>query len=313
MSILKKPLGKRGKLDPGHVFFTWDLTYNCNYCCSYCSLGDNEEKKSKPQTIVLTPNQWYNIWKDIYDRYGSCELHLTGGEPFIYPGIMEILDRIIEMHTIECSTNFYWDVDEFMKRVPPDRARIGVSFHPEIVDYEVFLNKAIKMKNAGYEVWINYVAYPPFIEDLKPARQRAVSNGIDMSVLPFDGKYKGKKYPAEYNDREKKVLSDLGLESQIIKKIFDWTFKEKTRTKKKKLCRMGQMYAKIHPDGKVTRCCCEENPYPIGDIMKGTFSLLDEALPCENKDCPCWRCMVVGEEEKWASHWVAPPALKKAE
>jgi len=33
------------------------------------------------------------------------------------------------------------------------------------------------------------------------------------------------------------------------------------------------------------------------------FRLLEEATNCEIENCPCWKAMVVGEENKWLCHW----------
>lgn len=309
MQELKLPPSFINEIEPHRLFFTWDITYKCNYQCSYCSLGGHEEKDKKPKTVYLSSEEWYKIWKGIYKRYGSCEIHATGGEPFFYPNFLEIITKLIEIHTFECSTNFYWEVDEFIKRIPSDRARIGTSFHPEFGKFSDFLNKALKLKKAGYEVWINYVAYPPLLNDIENALYLAQKEGISMSVLPFNGRYKDKDYPADYSEREKELLNRLGLNSIVIRNAFNWSLNKDARVKNKKFCRMGQMYGKIHPDGNVYRCC-GKNSHLLGNLIEGTFSLLEEPLPCENEECPCWRSMVVGEEDRWASHWVTPSAAR---
>ncbi|MFC2048953.1 radical SAM/SPASM domain-containing protein [Elusimicrobiota bacterium] len=67
-------------------------------------------------------------------------------------------------------------------------------------------------------------------------------------------------------------------------------------------CRMGQMYARIHPDGDVIRCCAKTN-VSIGNIFDKDFALNEEAQICEDPDCICWRHMVVGREEEWLQGW----------
>ena len=300
----------RKDLQPHHVFFTWEITHKCNYQCSYCSLRLEKELGKEPDTVYLSSEEWLIIWRRVYDKYGSCELHLTGGEPFIYPHFMEMISKVVKMHTFECSTNLFWEVDDFIENVSSDRARVGVSFHPEIVDYDKFLEKAVRLKRAGFEVWMNYVAYPPIMESMETCKKLAHQEGIDMSILPFNGEYKGKKYPDEYTQEEREFLNKVAGKSIVVKKTMDWALnKEQQREKKTKICRMGQMYARIHPDGRVDRCCGDK-AQKLGNIIDNTFSLLDEPLPCESKDCRCWRCMVVGEEERWASHWVLPPAAR---
>jgi hypothetical protein len=71
---------------------------------------------------------------------------------------------------------------------------------------------------------------------------------------------------------------------------------------------MGQMYAKILPDGRVARCCAlDKNGLPLGllgHITDLNLRLLDEPLACEADNCPCFKSMLVGyEEEKWLPLW----------
>jgi len=308
---IKSPPGFRKDIPPYRVFFTWDMTYDCNYKCSYCSLGFGKDRESKPDAIFKSTGEWYEIWKNIYDKYGSCEIHFTGGEPFCYPNFMAIAASLVSMHTFECSTNLYWDVDEFIKLIPSDRARIGTSYHPEMIDYKTFFNKTVKLKNAGYEVWVNYVAYPPFINDLEKAKKKFSNEGISMSILPFDGIYDGKNYPDEYTQPEREHLNKLGADLPWVKKSMDRAFNQPELSKiAEKKCLMGVMYAKIHPDGNVYRCCAED-PKKLGNLTDGTVSLLKQPELCGHEKCPCWKCMVDGEEENWSSHWVVPPAARR--
>lgn len=302
----------RKNIEPYHVFFTWDITYHCNYKCSYCSLGSDKDKNNKPRTVYLSAGKWYQIWKSIYNKYGTCEIHFTGGEPFCYPDFMGVISRLINIHTFECSTNLFWDVSKFIKIIPPDKARVGASFHPEIVELKEFLKKTVALKKAGFEVWSNYVAYPPFIENLESAKKKFAREGVDMSILPFSGVYNGKNYPNDYSKEERRYLKKIGADLPWDKKSMEWALNKANskKNKSKKLCRMGMMYAKIHPDGNVYRCCAEA-PYKLGNLLDGTFSLLVEPLVCAHEECPCWKCMVVGEEEKWSSHWVVPPAARE--
>lgn len=293
------------------LFFTWDLTYDCNYTCSYCSLGYEEERARKPKAMILSPEEWGDIWEEVYERYGSAHLHLTGGEPFTYPKIMEIIGRFIKYHTFECSTNLYWDPDKLIPLVPPGRARLGTSFHPEMDTLENFLMKAGKLRRAGFEVWSNYVAYPPFLKDLPRAKKAFRVIDINMSILPFNGRYDGVDYPAAYTEEERNFLRELGADLPWVKKSMDFTFDEEKSDKKEeenksRNCWMGAVYAKIHPDGRIFRCCAEGG-IPLGNIRDMDFKLLDSDSPCAIKNCPCWKAMVPKREDIWKDHWPFPP------
>jgi MoaA/NifB/PqqE/SkfB family radical SAM enzyme len=295
----------RKQIPPHRVFFTWDIHYLCNYQCTYCNAlkpGDS----NFIEAIYLDVDQWIEIWNGIYDSYGSCEIQLTGGEPFTYPSIMDLITKLSKIHTLEFSTNFSWDIEPFIKNIPPNRARVGISFHPEFADFKEFLDKASELKKGGFEVWVNYVAYPPLLEGMAKYKQEVEKLGICFSILPFTGTYEGRSYPAEYTEEERKFLLILGESDIVNKKTIDWKLEKGKNITKGKLCRMGQMYAKIHPNGDTYRCCGDGGSGCLGNLIKGTFRLLDSPSPCECNQCPCWRCMLVGEEQNWLGHWVIP-------
>lgn len=288
---------------PHRVFFTWDIHYRCNYKCSYC----NAQKPGQDDFIearYLEVAQWIAIWRDIYKRYGSCEIQLTGGEPFTYPKIMDLITQLSKIHTLEFSTNLSWDVEPFIKNITPDRARIGVSFHPEFIDFNLFLDKALRLKNSGFEVWVNYVAYPPILKDMPKYKLEVEKAGMNFSILPFTGVFDGRSYPDEYLESERKIMNcdDINI---FNKKTIDWKTGEQKNKTMGRLCRMGQRYAKIHPDAEAYRCCGIGSS-KLGNLITGTFELLEEPAHCECEQCPCWRCMLVGKEEDWSPHWVIP-------
>ena len=294
----------RSKTVPYRVFFTWDITYKCNYRCSYCNFNGPDGWNENVVTVNPGLEKWINIWRKIYDRYGSCEIHFAGGEPFVYPDFMDLIENLSVIHTMEFSTNLFWEPDDFIRRINPGRARIGVSFHPEFISFEVFFKKVKKIKDAGFEIWVNYVGYPPIFKNMYEYKKRFEAIGVFMNVLPFKGKYNGRIYPEGYTDEEKKYLEKV-CDYPWTKKTFDFAFNKKEEKNDEYLCRMGQMYAKIYSNGDAFSCCAKSS-VKLGNLIDGTFSLLEEPILCKEKDCPCWKRMVIGKEEFWAEHWVVP-------
>jgi molybdenum cofactor biosynthesis enzyme MoaA len=86
------------------------MNIECNYNCSYC-------KPLSYKTTFLCYEKWIDIWQDIYERYGSCHIHISGGEPFIYPDFFKLISELIKMHTLEFSTNLSWDLEPFIKNI----------------------------------------------------------------------------------------------------------------------------------------------------------------------------------------------------
>ncbi|MDO9065800.1 MAG: radical SAM protein, partial [Chloroflexota bacterium] len=290
---------------PHRVFITWDTHYRCNYKCTYC----NANKGNTIEARYPKLDKMIGIWKDIYNKYGSCEIHLAGGEPFVYPDIFDLIAQLSKIHTLEFSTNLSWDPEPFIANVSPDRARIGVSFHPEHAEFGPFLAKALKLQNSGFEVWMNYVGYPPILEDMPKYKTEVEKTGMHFSVLPFTGVFEGRVFPEGYSELEKKILN-RDIQADIVnKKTMDWKTGEEQNSTNGRLCRMGQMYAKIHPNGEAYRCCGLKVK-KLGNLFDGTLELLKDAAPCDCEKCPCWKCMLVGKEEYWSQHWVIPSGHK---
>lgn len=292
----------RSAIPPYRVFFSWYINNDCNYKCSYCKPQDIKE-------VYLKIEKWLEIWQDIYERYGTCQIHISGGEPFIYPDFLKLIIDISKIHTLEFSTNFSWDITSFIENISPERARIGVSLHPEFTDFDKFLDKIILLKNAGFEVWVNYVGYPPILKEMSTYREKIKELDIHFSILPFDGHFKDRRYPAGYTEEEKKYLTDCAEGDEVNKKTVDWKTDEAKSNTKGMLCHMGQMYARIYPNTEVYRCC-GNGVKKLGSLANEKLILFEEAMPCECEQCPCWKCMLVGKEENWKNHWVIPHTTK---
>ena len=286
---------KRNSVPPYAVFFSWYLNNECNYNCSFCKPLDYK-------TADVKLEKWFAIWDSIYDRYGSCHLHISGGEPFIYPRFIELITYLSRKHTLEFSTNLFWNINPFLDNITPDRARLGGSFHPEFSDFDEFLNKILTLKERGFEVWVNYVAYPPHLKKMANFKKQVERNGIRFSIQPFNGKYEGRDYPLGYKPEEKALMSDS---DQVNVETIDWRTDGEKSSIKGKLCRMGQMYARIYPDGQVSRCC-GNGALKLGNILKGSFALLEQPMPCECESCPCHKCMLVEKEGHWPTYWTTP-------
>jgi MoaA/NifB/PqqE/SkfB family radical SAM enzyme len=306
----------RTKIPPHHVFITWDIHYGCNYRCTYCNTpksSDSPDKWDRDRMKVAYPGleALIEIWKDVYRRYGSCEVHITGGEPFVYPKFIEFIRELSKIHTLEIITNLSCDVEKIIKNVTADRVRIGTTFHPEFADLKKFLDKHMKLRESGFETWANYVAYPAFLKDMPGYKSEFDKLGIYFYMQPYLGFYEGREYPAGYTDSELAYIKQCYDDEDIVnKKTIEWKTGVKQRNLKGKSCRMGQMYAKIYPVGDAYRCCAD-GCAKIGNLFDGSFELYNDPLACDSEHCFCWRCMTVGQENNWAQHWVIPQ--KKSE
>jgi len=299
---MDKPLYPRLK-SPGRVFLVWDISYRCNYNCSYCPTHESSTRKD---SIYITNDKMQEISRDMYKRYSSCHIRFSGGEPFIYPNFIEFLQMLSEYHTLEVCTNLSIDVNELKEKLHPEGLLLSSSFHSEFVNFHEFLKKALFLKNNKFNVSVTYVAYPPFLKQIGYYKEVLEKNGIQFIIQLFKGSFNGRKYPDEYTDEEKALLKDYvdtSLHRSANKKIFE--HRTSIEKKKTKICCMGQMYARIDRFGDIFRCCASDSP-KLGNILDSGLELLNEPSFCEIDTCPCWKAMIVGEEEKWLGQWEYP-------
>lgn len=300
-----KTKGFRHKIPPYRVCITWLINNNCNYRCSYCLNGFEEP----PGFRILSPEEWSSVWENIYNNYGTVSMQITGGEPAVYPNFFKIMKEISRMHYIDLQTNLFWDPQEIIGYISLEHiSRIGGSYHPQYTEFEPFLEKLVKLRDAGFWVEVNYVAYPPILDEAKEYLNMAEEKKIKFTTLSFQGEYQGRRYPESYSDDEKAILKKLNLASgESAESMLDWDIQKKKIGNSEeaeeplRICRMGQMYTWIKPNGEAMRCC--KSSLVLGNIIDGTFSLLDEAIPCNLKNCICWRNMTIGEENRWLTRW----------
>lgn len=306
LKLISNSDDKKIKLPPPHkVFLNWDIHYSCNYRCSYCFFQGKWEEVFRGN-VYPGIQPWVDIWRRFYDKYGECEIDISGGEPTTYPDFFELISQISQMHRIRFNTNLSFDTSELFEKINLsqkakgwDRIKVNSSFHPEYASLGNFLDKLTIVKDTGFKAIVTYVAYPPHLKQMYDVKQIFIKKGIDFVIQPFRGKYQGLSYPDAYTDEEKEILNICSPGNP--EGLFTHHLGEK-KDKEKRLCRMGQVYAKIYPNGEAHRCCAE-GVGRIGNIINDKdFTLLSEPTYCD-VSCPCWKAMIVDKEPVWLHYW----------
>lgn len=288
---------------PYRVFWCWDISYVCNYKCAYCIVD------TWRQTTYLRAQEWKEIWDLIFENYGSTHIRFSGGEPFIYPDFLNLLRLLGERHTLNVTTNLFFDAEELVREVGPiaDNAQlvISASFHPEFIGLRDFIKKVCFLKSKGIYTSVSLVAWPPFFKDIVMIKEEMEKNNIQFLIIPLSGNHFGKKYPECYSSQEREFLERLSVltSNPASKDMADFKLKEENKNLKKRLCRMGQNFGMIRPNADAYRCCTFEKAAYLGNLIEGTFKLLDSPQWCEITPCNCYKAMLVGEEQKCLSQW----------
>jgi len=251
--------------------FGWDLCYTCNYRCLYCGIW---EKKSD-RDLFLDADQWLSIWSKIFNRYGSCHIFMSGGEPSVYPFFYELVEKLTIKHTVEICTNLSWDIDRLIPKIHFSRLKVAATFHPSQVKFEGFFNKVIRIREYLPNFQIYYVAYSG--QQIKEMPERSAmlkEHNIDLIPYPLRGE---------------QVVLNTEAEEAIIREVSPYQgdkieYQLKKFSPKGKDCRAGNQYAVIRADGKVDRC--SQYNSGIGNILDENFQFFNTPQPCEKEYCP---------------------------
>jgi MoaA/NifB/PqqE/SkfB family radical SAM enzyme len=256
------------------VRFTWNMLYDCNYRCSFCFF-EGKWKEYRKRNIYLGPDEWMVHWKRISDKYGPPYLIITGGEPFIYPNFIEIINRLSEIcYHINISSNSSGDLKNFVEKIDPYKVSLSLSYQSEFDKFENFLERVRFLRKHNFDGCLNLVAYPPYLKDIECYKAKLNSLGEPLKIVPFFGEYRNISYPQGYTEEERRLI---GIDETWLKKI----------RKKSSLCLAGQKTALIFPDGKVARCGQIGEGIILGSFFDSNLRLLDNPLPCEAEFCPC--------------------------
>lgn len=265
--------------------FTWNIHYECNFRCPYCFF-EGRWVEYKKRNVHLSVEEWMDHWNRIYNKYGRCYILITGGEPFIYPGFIRLMEELSRVHyPINISTNASGDLETFVKKIDPARVSLSVSLQLHFEKVEPFLEKVKFLRKHKFDGCINFVAYPPFISQVESLVKRFDSIGEKLKVIPFWGKYQEKEYPFSYTQEEKDILG-------ISDSWFD------NARKKNSSCPAGYNSALMFPDGKVARCGQVGERVLVGNFFDSEFGLLDKPLACDAEFCPCDEGRLFGDNEE---------------
>jgi MoaA/NifB/PqqE/SkfB family radical SAM enzyme len=255
---------------------SWMMSEFCNFDCHYCHSHTREREKAlvSIDDLVKTLKRAHPTWI----------VAMTGGEPFLYPDFINVCERLVEAgFKIALDTNLSVTpiIKQFTKTIPANRVEyIYSSVH--VLERERlygsldhYVENVLTLKKAGFPVQISYVLHPTLFSRLEKDLVYFAKQGLEVEPKPFSGIYKGKLYPAAYDEAEKKVL--LRYNSKAFEKT---TFFSKGLR-----CRAGKDLVRIWPNGTISRCVADVKP--LGNAKDGV-ALLTKPLPCEVGWCPCF-------------------------
>ncbi len=251
----------------------WNMTRKCNFRCEYCYFPHD----NSPVTETL-PVEKITEFLDSTDR--TWTMGMTGGEPFIYPGMVDYCEALTKNHYIGVDTNLSVSskIREFAERIDPSRVEdLYVALHIEererIKGIPAFIENAQLLIRRGFKVIVNYVVHPNLVERFSKDREFFASHGIEITPRPFKGKFEGRRYPEAYGNLAQTIFGDHPEQGKKI--AFNFLGVP---------CSAGQTLLRMEPDGTIFRCPGDKTV--LGNILT-EVKLADGAEPCRRERCPC--------------------------
>ncbi len=257
------------------------LTMRCNLNCSFCLNNlKNSENFNRTKFKELTGKQWVEALNRIKSR-DDVPITLSGGEPFLHPDFIYIINNLKPELKIDILTNlsFKPGIKRLLDEVNPERIKrnapypsIRVSYHPEQMgDGEEILESVKELQEVGFSIGIESVMYPnpTIIEAIEQMAIQCRNNKITFRPKSFTGMFKG--------------IDDKGNSFSILHGNYSKYPNSVLQDELKKcLCKISELI--LGPDTNVYRChrdlFAEENS--IGNFLDEKFQIEDKFLPCNN-------------------------------
>ncbi len=283
------------------LFVSWLVTERCNFRCAYCWIFNPVPKRKRflrKFKKIVTHRKWplpkYDIrthLDDVITRFKmtgrEVTFGFTGGEPLVYPGIIEIMSRIAahDEFKLALDTNLaIGDIGRLMRAVPPEKMEyIFASLHAAererlYGNYDKFIDDVATLQEAGYNVEVCYPLPPDHYGRFRADLEHCEKKGVRPVLRMFSGMYDGKLYPESYTEEEYQEI--------FLRQSPEYN---RDRVKRGSLygrrCNAGKNLVRVRCNGDVIPCLHDYNL--LGNIFTG-FKLNEDPIVCRSPYCGAW-------------------------
>lgn len=179
----------------------------CNYRCPYCyyiGLHNPEDR------FTGFMEQWRERFKEAFGKKDLI-FYLAFGEPTIgkeFPNILKMIESESNWQlrmTSNASSNLELLVNSNLAK--QGRLFINTSFHPVETNIDEFIKNITYLRDAGIEISVVYVAYPPYLKRMEEDIKTFSKYGFVVHLRRFQGEYKKEIYPWAYSDEQKRMIA----------------------------------------------------------------------------------------------------------
>ena len=274
----------------------WRLLDTCNYACAYCF--SSEHLLRRPLKTFATAE----AWRDAFHATGrTWLLHMTGGEPTIYPDFAALCSLLTEQHFISMNTNLSRpSVYAFADTINPDRVSfINAGLHYaerlERQGMDRFIDHLRPLLDRDFPVYASVVATPEVFAGMQEVIEALRPAGILPVPKLLRSRHNDLLYPEAYTQHERRLFfrySDLARESYAslpisrspptINPFSDADFIMGVPSYIGRMCDAGRRFVSIRPNGSVQRCSSKTK---LGNLLDGTFAPRAAPAPCDTSYC----------------------------
>ena len=288
------------------VRIEWNMGRRCNFDCSYCGadLHDNTSKHmpfEKFEYAVKTMREFYA------DK--QIRMSITGGEPFVHPRILDILELFSRYGVEECSTitNGSLPLEKYQRALELIDSLI-FSWHFEFLREDHMKSVLAQLPNNKVKVHLMYL--PGKLQEIQSVVEWLNANEIRFIIRrirpmtnlqtgemnkPYSSgmKFSGRQYAGAenyYNQAELDYMESFNragtaeMNCELFTQDESWfdnvntLTKNKWNTFKKWKCMAGIETLMIDNDGSVYRATCKQGGV-LGNIETG-FTLEEDPVIC---------------------------------
>jgi MoaA/NifB/PqqE/SkfB family radical SAM enzyme len=275
----------------------WMVNLICDYSCEYCF-------SSAPKDPSLVGKLSPRAYADFFDSTGKTWLlHLSGGEPFAYHGLVELCAALARNHLLSINSNLTSKrVRAFAQAVDPQRVEyIHCGVHPEEREkrngWRTLAANLQTLAQAGFPVFASCVMTPAAFALFEGASERLDTVEVPLIPKALRGLYRGRRYPQSYSGQEReqflrfselaeRKIRDCRLaplrNDPTVNPLVDRYLLQGAPDFTGVRCSAGRKIVTIAPDGNIYACSATGW---IGNIFRRRLKLYSTDQPCHSE----WR------------------------
>lgn len=252
----------------------WNILYrgsldSCNYDCHYCPFA---KKKNTREELAYDKECLHNFVNWAEQRTENLRVLLTPwGEGLIrpyYQKAMINLSHMQQVKLISIQTNLSCKL-QWIKEVNPDTFRLWITYHPDEVDFEKFLNKCQYLIEQNIQFSVGVVGMKSHYEAIEKLKTSLNERYLWINAYKREENY--------YSESEQAWLSQIDPYFKI----------NNTRHNSlNKPCQAGYTSFSITGEGDVYPCHFVKRK--LGNIYTHNLSDLTQKTQCPNNTCGCY-------------------------